>query len=234
MRTDYHCHVLPGIDDGAKDVEMSVHMLEMLHNQGVERVIATPHFYAHKEKSVARFLEKRRRSYEQLMSHEFSVKELILGAEVALEHGISELEGIEQLAISGTNLILLELPYSSYAHWMSEEIYNISCEHNLTPVIAHVHRCIEYYSKSELENILKTDALFQINNEAFMSFRERRFVKNMMKEEYSLIFGSDSHNLSARKPNFDVLTNKVKPERIKLSDEMLDKFTTPISVFPVE
>ena len=39
MRTDYHCHVLPGIDDGAKDVEMSLHMLEMLYNQGVEELL---------------------------------------------------------------------------------------------------------------------------------------------------------------------------------------------------
>lgn len=224
MRTDYHCHVLPEIDDGAKNTDMSVQMLEMLHGQGVERVTATPHFYAHREKSVRRFLEKRQQSYDKLMSCKNLFGELILGAEVAIEHGISELEGIERLAISGTDLILLEFPYGPYAEWMSEEIYNISCEYHLTPVIAHIHRYIGYYSRSEMEHILKTNAVFQINNEAFGSFREKRFVKTLMKSGAPVVFGSDSHNMSGRRPNFDLLAKKAPQECIEASDMMLDKY----------
>jgi len=224
MRTDYHCHVLPEIDDGAKNTDMSVQMLEMLHGQGVERVTATPHFYAHREKSVRRFLEKRQQSYDKLMSCKNPFGELILGAEVAVEHGISELEGIERLAISGTDLILLEFPYGPYAEWMSEEIYNISCEYHLTPVIAHIHRYIGYYSRSEMEHILKTNAVFQINNEAFGSFREKRFVKTLMKSGVPVVFGSDSHNMSGRRPNFDLLAKKAPQECIEASDMMLDKY----------
>ncbi|MBR6624165.1 MAG: capsular polysaccharide biosynthesis protein [Ruminococcus sp.] len=224
MRTDYHCHVLPEIDDGAKNTDMSVQMLEMLHGQGVERVTATPHFYAHREKSVRRFLEKRQQSYDKLMSCKNPFGELILGAEVAVEHGISELEGIERLAISGTDLILLEFPYGPYAEWMSEEIYNISCEYHLTPVIAHIHRYIGYYSRSEMEHILKTNAVFQINNEAFGSFREKRFVKALMKSGVPVVFGSDSHNMSGRRPNFDLLAKKAPQECIEASDMMLDKY----------
>lgn len=224
MRTDYHCHVLPEIDDGAKNTDMSVQMLEMLHGQGVERVTATPHFYAHREKSVRRFLEKRQQSYDKLMSCKNPFGELILGAEVAIEHGISELEGIERLAISGTDLILLEFPYGPYAEWMSEEIYNISCEYHLTPVIAHIHRYIGYYSRSEMEHILKTNAVFQINNEAFGSFREKRFVKTLIKSGVPVVFGSDSHNMSGRRPNFDLLAKKAPQECIEASDMMLDKY----------
>lgn len=224
MRTDYHCHVLPEIDDGAKNTDMSVQMLEMLHGQGVERVTATPHFYAHREKSVRRFLEKRQQSYDKLMSCKNLFGELILGAEVAVEHGISELEGIERLAISGTDLILLEFPYGPYAEWMSEEIYNISCEYHLTPVIAHIHRYIGYYSRSEMEHILKTNAVFQINNEAFGSFREKRFVKTLIKSGVPVVFGSDSHNMSGRRPNFDLLAKKAPQECIEASDMMLDKY----------
>ncbi len=63
MRTEYHCHILPGIDDGAHNPEMSLEMLEMMRMQGIERVVATPHFYAHREKSVEDFLEKRKNAY---------------------------------------------------------------------------------------------------------------------------------------------------------------------------
>lgn len=230
MRTDYHCHVLPGIDDGAKDAAMSVQMLEMLHNQGVERVVATPHFYAHREKSAARFLEKRQRAYEQLMLQKLPVFELLLGAEVAVEHGISELEGIECLAIEGTSLILLELPYAPYADWMAEEIYNISSEYHLTPIIAHVHRCLEYYTKPQMESLLRMDAVFQVNNEAFRSFREKRLAKSMLKSGLQIIFGSDSHDLLRRKPNFDLLLKNVKSFQIEDSDNMLEKYINKITV----
>lgn len=58
MLTDYHCHILPKMDDGSESVEMSIKMLEMMKLQGVDRIIATPHFYAHRERSVERFLER--------------------------------------------------------------------------------------------------------------------------------------------------------------------------------
>ena len=44
MLTDYHCHILPKMDDGSESVEMSIKMLEMMKLQGVDRIIATPHF----------------------------------------------------------------------------------------------------------------------------------------------------------------------------------------------
>lgn len=221
MLTDYHCHLLPGLDDGAKDMEMSMQILEMLKAQGVERIVATPHFYAHKEKSVADFIRKRQEAFNSIKEVKISAPEIILGAEVAVEHGVSEIEDIDKLRIEGTDYILLELPYRAYADWMTEEIYNIACEYKLTPVIAHVHRYLEYYSKSEMDNLLETDAVFQVNNEAFGNRKEKKIVKTMIKNNYRLVFGSDTHNMSNRKPNFDILLKKVKPEIIKLSNQLL-------------
>ena len=66
MLTEYHCHILPGIDDGSDSVETSLQMVEMMHAQGVERICATPHFYAHREQSVAGFLKKRQDAYEKI------------------------------------------------------------------------------------------------------------------------------------------------------------------------
>ena len=42
---DFHTHILPGIDDGSKDIETSCKMLDMLKEQNVDIVVATPHFY---------------------------------------------------------------------------------------------------------------------------------------------------------------------------------------------
>ena len=222
MRTEYHCHILPGIDDGSDSAETSLAMISLMQEQGIARIIATPHFYAHREKSVAHYLEKRQAAFSQIQQQS-PVSEIRLGAEVAIEQGLSELAGIEQLRIAGTDLILLELPYRPYASWMSEEIYNIAAEYHLRVILAHVHRYLEYYSKSEMQKILSANVIFQVNNEAFGSWKERRFVKKLIAEEMPVVFGSDAHNLGNRRPNWDLLQRKCKPDIISASDQVLDR-----------
>lgn len=215
MLTEHHCHILPQMDDGSKSVEMSLKMIEMMRKQGVERIIATPHFYAHREHNDIRaYLAKRQNAYEKIVQADPNNADILLGAEVAVEHGLSKLQDVEKLRIADTNCILLELPYTSFSHWMVEEITDISYEFRLTPIIAHIHRYPDYYSKSELDEILKLDAIFQINNEAFGRFKEKKIVRNLIKEGYPYLFGSDAHNLGDRKPNWDLLKNKVKAEAI--------------------
>ncbi|MBR6581412.1 MAG: capsular polysaccharide biosynthesis protein [Ruminococcus sp.] len=223
MLTDYHCHILPQIDDGAQNADTSLKMAAMMKEQGVERIIATPHFYAHREKSVADFLKKRESAYAKIKKS-LAIKDIRLGAEVSIEHGISELPDIEKLAIWGTRIILLELPYRAYAKWMSEEIYNISAEYNLKVMLAHVHRYLPYYSKDEIETILSTDAILQINNEAFVNWKEKKISKRVINEYDTFAFGSDSHDSTSRKPNWDLLKKKVKPDIISVSNGIFDKY----------
>lgn len=219
MLTDYHCHVLPGIDDGAETSEISNEMLDMMKKQGVGKVILTPHFYLHREKSVENFLEKRTRSFANISSRaEF---EFHIGAEVAVERGFSAVNGIEKLAIEGTNLILLELPFSGYERWVLDEIHNLVCDTKLIPIFAHIHRYIGIYSKDELYEVLNSNAVFQVNAEAFANFRERRFVNELIRSGAKVVFGSDAHNLADRQPNFDLLKKKVKEDWILKSDEVL-------------
>ena len=66
--TDFHSHILPGVDDGSKSIEETLKMLELLSDQGVRRVVATPHFYPNHH-SVEEFLEKRNSAYEEIKKH---------------------------------------------------------------------------------------------------------------------------------------------------------------------
>ena len=220
MLTDYHCHVLPGIDDGAETPEISGKMLDLMKMQGVGKLVLTPHFYPHRERSVEDFLKKRVSAFEKI-SHRTEF-EFHLGAEVAIERGFSEISGIEQLAVEGTNLMLLELPFSRYGRWVLDEIHNLKCA-GIVPVLAHIHRYIGVYSKLQLDEILNTDAIFQLNTEAFASFRERRFVKKLIRSGAKIVFGSDAHNLTDRKPNWDLMKRKVKAEVITGAEILIEE-----------
>lgn len=62
---DFHSHVLPGMDDGADSVEMSLRMLEESARQGVDLIFATSHFYADEDDPHS-FLQRRNEAYQVL------------------------------------------------------------------------------------------------------------------------------------------------------------------------
>lgn len=222
--TEAHIHILPNLDDGSSSVETSIEMLKMLMAQGVKEVIATPHYYHHRETNLTHFLEKRARAHEKLRSAmaqagiEIPIR---LGAEIAIERGISEVQGVESLVFTDSDIILLEFPYDRFQPWMTEEIYNISVQYRLKVMVAHIHRYLDFFTKSEMEQVLSMDVLFQVNHEAFGNMRERRFVNRLLKEGYPVVFGSDSHNLSTRKPNWDLLAKKCKAAYIESANQVL-------------
>ena len=88
MMIDFHCHILPKMDDGSDSINTSLAMLREEHTQGVNRVVLTPHFYC-EEESIEAFLQRRKKAFSALQTaisdqpHTDDIPELCLGAEVA-------------------------------------------------------------------------------------------------------------------------------------------------------
>ena len=223
MYTEYHCHILPDIDDGSENVETSLKMVQQMYDQGVRRIVATSHFYCHREESVDAFLEKRDAAFRALMAAGPAVRYIRLGAEIAIEHGISETPGLEKLAFEGTDLILMEFPYRRFEEWMEEEIDNVIAKYDFTVIIAHVHRYLDYYTEDQVDNLINMNAILQVNNEAFEFKKEKKLVKRLIAEGYPLIFGSDAHNTKTRKPNWDLVKKKADPRAVEASNRVLDR-----------
>ena len=119
---DMHCHILPGVDDGAKDLETSLAMLEASRDQGVQCMVATPHFYATRDR-VDAFLARREAAWEVLKSRMGSdFPEVMLGAEVAFFQGISRAERLDALRIEGTSSMLLEMPFRPWSQGDVDEV----------------------------------------------------------------------------------------------------------------
>ena len=64
---DFHSHILPGIDDGSRSTAQSLDMMKLELDQGIGRIVATPHFYADRI-SVDKFLSRRQQAYEKVMA----------------------------------------------------------------------------------------------------------------------------------------------------------------------
>ena len=110
---------------------------------------------------------------------------------------------------------------------MLEEIFDLSQRYGLTPVLAHVHRYAGFYSRAQMSEVLQADAVFQINNEAFRTFWGRRFVRSLVRKGCPYVLGSDAHNMTSRRPDWDTLTRKVAPEILNHQENLFSGKNAP-------
>ena len=198
---DFHSHILPKIDDGSKDLNMSMEMLKRSKEQGITAIVATPHFYADSS-TIEHFLEKREHALEQLESNvSFSAPKIVRGAEVCFFAGIGHAEKIEGLCIGSTNLMLLEMPFRA---WSEKDLYEVERLLNggITPIIAHLERFYQFQQDKELiPALLDFPVVIQLNAECLLHWKQRRQAVKLFKNRQAHLLGSDCHNLTSRPQN---------------------------------
>lgn len=197
---DFHSHILPGMDDGSKDLAESLALVQMLAEQGVETVVATPHFYANHE-SVDQFLARRQAAYELLPRHlPEGAPRILLGAEVRYYEGISRLSDLKSLRIQGSKLLLLEMSMSRWTEYTVRELEDLSRFRDVTLVMAHIERYLGVQDPAVLDRLLSDGILMQVNAGFFNRFLTRRKALRMLADGTVHLVGSDCHNLTDRPP----------------------------------
>ncbi len=204
MITDFHSHILPDLDDGSQSVEMSLEMLAREAQQGIRRVVATPHFYLHYE-DPQQFLRRRQLAFEALspsLKADKTLPELLVGAEVYYFSGIGESEIMTRFTIGQSKCVMVEMPLGQWTDGMLRDLENMEINLGLTPVIAHIDRYLGDHRNRHLPEILEGLPVYvQANAEAFLSWPGRRRMLRMLKKEQIHILGSDCHNMQTRAPN---------------------------------
>ncbi len=217
---DMHSHVLPEMDDGAKDVETSLEMLKMAKAQGVDICVATPHCTVNSPEGVERFVARRKASYDKLMEaiggNAGEYPEIRLGAEVYLNGDFSEFDNLLDICYEGTNYMLIEFSGNSYDSEMSDWVYNISTR-GIRPVIAHIDRFPPYKEMMDdlmcIENII-----FQVNATRFLTIQDRFVLRSIFKRHDRFIASSDMHNLEGRRCNLGDAFKACKKKFPKMCD----------------
>ncbi len=201
---DFHTHILPAIDDGSKNVTMSLTMLQESSNQGVTDIVLTPHFYADHD-SPQEFLQRRMNAANQLEQQLGQLRicpQLLLGAEVHYYRGMGNSAELQNFCIGQSNFVLIEMPFERWSSYMLRDIENVHSRLGLQIIIAHIER---YLSLEPPENItaLKTgaNALFQANADFFLQRSTRRKAIKMLERGEIQLLASDCHNLTTRAPN---------------------------------
>lgn len=188
-RVDFHAHVLPGVDHGSKNQEVSISQLQAAKSVGVDTIIATPHFYGWKQ-DLSDFITLRAEAWYRL--HPFAEAlaiQVAPAAEVTLYRDLTELHDLAELTIPKTSYMMLEMPMDVWGNWVYTAIEKLISVHHIQPIIVHVDR----YPQKDVEKLLNWNLVYQINAEAFLNiWKRQRYVQWVQSSRVHLI-GSDVH-----------------------------------------
>jgi protein-tyrosine phosphatase len=188
MKIDLHSHLLPKADHGCQGIEDSLKQLNTAKKNGIETIVATPHFYPFND-SINVFLSRREKAYEDICKVNDTGVKIILGAEVRLTANLYSLRGIKKLAISGTDCILLEMPRRTWDNTILDAVLKIQSIYELNVIIAHIER----YPKKEAMKLFDLGVLAQINAYSLYNLASRHTIMEYIRKGYIQFIGSDSH-----------------------------------------
>lgn len=235
---DIHCHILPGIDDGAVNMEESLEMAKLAVKEGIRTIIATPH---HKngvyDNSKTSIVDKVNELNEALQKESIPVK-ILPGQETRI-YGemVEDYQNDEILPLNGGNYLFVELPSSHVPRYTEQLLFDLQMK-GLSPIIVHPERNREIIERPEkLYQLVKKGALTQVTASSVAGY----FGKNIKKFSLQLIdanlthfVSSDAHNLTRRSfkmvEALDVIEKKFGMEMVYQLTENSDLLVGGLSV----
>lgn len=217
MRTlyDIHCHLLPGVDDGASDMKEAIEALQMEYEQGVRHIIFTPHDSGTDESEKAvlireRFEEVKRQIEEMNFQQELHTA---LGAELMYTDSLSErlLSG-QALTMAGSSYVLVEFfPEARYQE-LYQGMRNL-IHSGYLPILAHIERydCLTKELQN-LEELKELGCYFQVNANTVTGgplSRRTRLARRLLKEGIIDFLATDAHGSVHRKPELKIASEWV-------------------------
>lgn len=198
---DIHTHILFGIDDGSKTLEESIALLQQEKENGVTSVICTPHFYPEAD-TLEAHLEKCNCAFELLKSsvQYKDLPNIYLGHEVQYFTGISKCQTLDKLCISGTNILLLELPFlTPLSSTMLNEVESIDRDLGIKVILAHIERYSgDRHFKRLLKLIENNGISAQINADSVINPITQKTVLKLIKRQLVSYIASDTHSPTDR------------------------------------
>lgn len=201
---DIHSHILPGIDDGSKDMEMSVKMLKLAELKGTKTIVATPHYIKGiYENHYAEIFALHQELKIAAISAGINV-EILLGQEIMLDKHSLKLCREEKLrGINGTRYMLIEFPMGKLPRDALDLIYELRLL-NIKPIVAHPER-YEYIYESPItvNDFLSEGCFFQINAGSLQGLFGKKVyncAKLLVREGLANFIASDAHSIGRRCP----------------------------------
>ena len=197
--TDWHCHILPGVDDGIRTMEEALEVLAFYEQTGIREVWLTPHIMEDCPNGTAALGER----FQELKSAYKGGIKLNLAAENMMDALFaSRLAAGDLLPIGGqasatSKMILVETSYYN-APMGFDDTLNDMILNGLQPVLAHPER-YEYMDPAHYARLREAGVLFQLNLMSLAGLYGQPAAKRasrLLQEGYYSLMGSGLHRLA--------------------------------------
>ena len=204
LRTDMHSHLIPGIDDGAKDITSSLQLIKGFIELGYKKIITTPHILWEIYPNTADIINKGVSELKAAIDQEGLKIDIHAAAEYFIDdHFEDELRKKTPLLCINNNLVLVEFSMVTAPFDLQKVIFNLQMQ-EYQPVIAHPERYTYLIrNKAMLEQLKTAGCIFQINLLSLTGYYGRsvqELAEYLVMNNYYELAGTDlhhSHHLTA-------------------------------------
>jgi len=207
---DLHCHILPGIDDGAKNLPDALALARYAVSAGITHSVLTPHIQFDRYQNDKNSIKASFDNFQQKLIQEKIPLQIGFAAEVRIDPQIIDWVNEGRIPFLGrqdtTDLILLELPHSHIPAGTENMIRWLTTK-NIVPVIAHPERNKAIMKEpNKLNSLYNSGCLFQLTagavagqfGESSRVTAEKLLINNMVT-----LLATDAHNLKHRPPELE-------------------------------
>ena len=211
---DMHCHILPGVDDGAKDIDEMKQMLRIAYEEGIRCIIATPHHHPRRGRENPKIIRRQAKLLREA-AHEIDEHfRIYLGTEIFFGQDIvDKLEAGRVLTMNGRDYVLVEFSPTDTFTYIRQSLQQLQLG-GYEVILAHVERYNCIVKEAELaDQLCEMGIRLQVNADSIIgeSGREvKKFVKYLMDSDLLFCVGTDAHGSRHRAPRMKKAAAYVK------------------------
>lgn len=198
LKTDMHSHLLPGIDDGSKDMESTLHFIRGMKALGYQKLITTPHIMWDMYRNTPAIINQKLEEVRHALKQENIDIELHAAAEYFLDEHVEELLKTKQpLLTISDNKVLTEFSMAFASLNIKDLLFEMQMQ-GYQPVIAHPERYIYLQKNKEFYTELKDiGCMFQLNLLSISGHYGRsvnELAQYLLKNDFYDMIGTDLHH----------------------------------------
>lgn len=201
---DMHCHILPEIDDGAKNEGEAYQMLRMAYDEGIRVIVATPHHHERRGMCTPGQY-KRALSKVRKMAKDIDEKFYVMpGMEIYFSQDVlNKLEHKKVQTMGVSDYVLIEFSPNDEFRYIQQALQQVQMK-GFHPIVAHIERYDCFHDHvDDVEYLIEMGAYVQVNAGSIVGTSGRttkRFVKELLERQLVHFVGTDAHSSGSRSP----------------------------------
>ena len=216
LHTDLHSYLIPGIDDGAQNMEQSLELISGLYDLGYRKFITTPHVISDHFKNTPEIILQGLEKLREAVRKKGIDVVIEAAAEYYLDHELENKMESGSLLTFGDNYVLIEVSFINPSDSLDHVVFNLITNH-YRPVLAHPERYPYWYSDMEqYERLRDRGVLLQLNINSLTghySVPTRKVAEKLLDRGWVDFLGTDCHHAG----HINLLSKALKNKHLRMA-----------------